>query len=78
MSSLRCNDTWRSWSLDFGADLDGKEPSIAYAVFFSDADHEVLPVTSGYRVTVTYNLHQEPASNWKGDGGSATSSEDGD
>jgi hypothetical protein len=30
--------------------------SVAYAAFFSDIEHEVVPVTSGYRVTLTYNL----------------------
>lgn len=34
-----------------------KEPSIAYVAFFSDVEHEVLPVTAGYRVTITYNLY---------------------
>ena len=33
------------------------EPSsIAYAAFFSDVEHETLPVTSGHRVTLTNNL----------------------
>lgn len=32
-------------------------PSIAYAAFFSDTDHEVEVVQSGYRVTLTYNLY---------------------
>jgi len=31
-------------------------PSVAYAAFFSDIEHEVVPVTSGHRVTLTYNL----------------------
>ena len=31
---------------------------IAYAAFFSDGEHEVLPVTSGHRITLTYNLYQ--------------------
>ncbi|RPD54613.1 hypothetical protein L226DRAFT_493426 [Lentinus tigrinus ALCF2SS1-7] len=30
---------------------------IAYIAFFSDVEHEVLPVTSGHRVTITYNLY---------------------
>ncbi len=34
-----------------------KEPSIAYVAFFSDVEHEVLPVTAGHRVTLTYNLY---------------------
>jgi len=31
--------------------------SLSWAMFFSDIEHEVLPVTQGYRVTLTYNLH---------------------
>ena len=31
-------------------------PTIAYAAFYSDVEHEVLPVASGHRVTITYNL----------------------
>ncbi|RPD54608.1 hypothetical protein L226DRAFT_514969 [Lentinus tigrinus ALCF2SS1-7] len=30
---------------------------IAYIAFFSDVEHEVLPITSGHRVTITYNLY---------------------
>jgi hypothetical protein len=47
--------------------------SVQWAAFYSDCEHEVLPVTEGYRVTLTYNLyynkkgHQIPASpNWHG------------
>lgn len=32
-------------------------PCIAFVAFYSDVSHEVEPVTSGYRVTVTYNLY---------------------
>ena len=32
-------------------------PSLAYVAFYSDIEHEVLEVTSGRRVTVTYNLY---------------------
>lgn len=32
-------------------------PSIAFAAFYSDVEHEVALVESGYRVTVTYNLY---------------------
>ncbi|KAG5651270.1 hypothetical protein H0H81_009236, partial [Sphagnurus paluster] len=35
------------------------EPSIVYIAFYSDVDHEVSLVTSGYRFTVTYNLFFE-------------------
>ena len=32
-------------------------PSLAYIAFYSDIEHEVLKVTSGRRVTVTYTLY---------------------
>ena len=39
-------------------------PSLAYVAFYSDLEHEVLKVTSGRRVTVTYNLYLvDPAPN---------------
>ncbi|KAJ7596076.1 hypothetical protein C8J56DRAFT_1012248 [Mycena floridula] len=38
-----------------------KAPSIGYIAFYSDIEHEVIPVTSGYRVTLTYNLYVEKA-----------------
>ena len=31
--------------------------SVAYIAFYSDVEHEVMEVTSGNRVTLTYNLH---------------------
>ncbi|XP_065886730.1 uncharacterized protein [Dysidea avara] len=31
--------------------------SLCWAAFYSDIEHEVLPVTKGYRVTLTYNLY---------------------
>jgi len=38
-------------------------PSLAYVGFYSDIEHEVLKVSSGRRVTVTYNLYLvDPAS----------------
>ncbi|KAG7090316.1 hypothetical protein E1B28_011913 [Marasmius oreades] len=33
------------------------EDTVAYIAFFSDVEHEILPVTSGYRITLTYNLY---------------------
>ena len=32
-------------------------PSLAYVAFYSDIEHEVLKVTSGRRVTITYNMY---------------------
>ena len=46
------------WTFDSSALLAQQaQPSIAYIVFFSDVEHEVMPVTSGYRITITYNLY---------------------
>lgn len=33
------------------------EPCVVYAAFYSDVEHEVFPVQSGHRVTLTYNLY---------------------
>ena len=33
---------------------------VQWAAFFGDCLHEVLPVTSGARVTMTYDLFAEP------------------
>lgn len=34
---------------------------IGYAAFYADCDHEIKPVTAGYRVCLVYNLVQEKA-----------------
>ncbi|KAF4618921.1 hypothetical protein D9613_009829 [Agrocybe pediades] len=34
-----------------------RTPHAAFVAFFSDVEHEVLEVKSGYRVTLTYNLY---------------------
>ena len=51
----------REWTFDSSAILDNPEmtpnPSVAFVAFFSDVEHEVLPVQSGHRVTITYNLY---------------------
>jgi hypothetical protein len=50
------------------------------AAFYSDSEHEVLPVTDGYRITLTYNLravgHSSSGSSGKGSNQSAESAED--
>lgn len=33
------------------------DPRVAYVAFYSDVEHEVAPVLSGHRVTITYNLY---------------------
>lgn len=41
------------WSNSKG---DDKGPSIGRAAFYSDCEHEILEVTEGHRLTLTYNL----------------------
>ncbi|KIY52541.1 hypothetical protein FISHEDRAFT_23449, partial [Fistulina hepatica ATCC 64428] len=58
--ALRHND--QEWQYDSAAALSpiqGVEPKIGYVAFYSDVEHEVLPVTSGFRITLTYNLYLE-------------------
>ncbi|KAJ3545893.1 hypothetical protein NMY22_g2270 [Coprinellus aureogranulatus] len=38
-------------------DPESNAPLIAFVSFYSDIQHEVLPVESGYRITLTYNLY---------------------
>ncbi|KAI9061875.1 hypothetical protein FKP32DRAFT_1677805 [Trametes sanguinea] len=53
----------KKWTVDSSSLLSQTNtPSIAYAAFFSDVEHEVRPVQSGYRVMITYNLHFVPES----------------
>ena len=48
----------KEWTFDAPALLAQQtQPSVAYVAFFSDVEHEVAPVVSGHRVTLTYNLY---------------------
>ena len=42
---------------DWSSPASDPSNGICWAAFFSDIEHEVLPVTEGYRVTLTYNLY---------------------
>ena len=56
--ALRIRHRGQGWIFDSGQELAAKDkPSIGYVAFFSDIEHEVAPVTSGHRVTLTYNLY---------------------
>ena len=46
---------------DWSSPADDPVCSIQGAAFFSDVEHEILPVTEGYRVTLTYNLYHSTA-----------------
>lgn len=53
---VRHNNT--SKNLDWSqSDPHSGEMKIKWAAFYSDCEHEVLEVQSGYRITLTYNLY---------------------
>ncbi|KZV68806.1 hypothetical protein PENSPDRAFT_633916 [Peniophora sp. CONT] len=45
------------YTFDSGIALVPGKPRVGYAAFFSDVEHEVLPVTEGHRITLTFNLY---------------------
>ena len=48
----------REWKFDAKSlTASQPSPSLAYVAFYSDIEHEVLEVTSGRRVAITYNLY---------------------
>jgi hypothetical protein len=50
----------QEWTFDSSTTLLAALPtSVAYAAFFCDIEHEISPVTSGNRVTLTYNLYYD-------------------
>ena len=57
-------ETVFDWSSPLEDRPAGQSVLLQWAAFFSDVEHEVLPVTAGYRVTLTYNLYYDrpPAS----------------
>ena len=58
---LRHND--EEWTFDSAAITSAQEsPSIAYIAFYSDVEHEVSIVRSGFRVTLIYNLYIDDVS----------------
>jgi hypothetical protein len=52
-----CNQEWTfDSSREFKA---ARQPTIDYVVLLNDVEHEVMPVISGHRVTLTYNLYRD-------------------
>ena len=47
----------RTVKFDWSSPPDNPRKTASWAVFFSDVEHEVLPVTEGHRITLTYNLY---------------------
>lgn len=56
---LTLRDGDDEWTVDSAQAISANKggPCVAYMAFYGDVDHEVAPVVSGYRVTVTYNLY---------------------
>jgi len=57
----RRNDSeLQEWTFDFAhAFATATEPLVCFVAFFGCVQHEVLPITSGYQVTLTYGLYQK-------------------
>ncbi|PPQ99232.1 hypothetical protein CVT24_009251 [Panaeolus cyanescens] len=50
----------REWTFDSSTAVEPSDPTAlkaGFAIFYSDVEHEVTPVVSGYRITITYNLY---------------------
>ncbi|KDQ10392.1 hypothetical protein BOTBODRAFT_115948 [Botryobasidium botryosum FD-172 SS1] len=51
----------KEWVYDSASELaslrEGDGPGIGYVALYSDVEHEVASVKSGYRITITYNLY---------------------
>lgn len=45
---------------DWASGINESEPAISWAAFYSDCEHEILEVTAGHRLTLTYNLYLTP------------------
>ncbi|CAL1715334.1 unnamed protein product [Somion occarium] len=60
--TLILRDGEKEWRFDSAKAIKEHDGScIAYVAFYSDVEHEVTQVNSGYRVTVTYNLYFDAA-----------------
>lgn len=56
--SFRTDDSDRHWIVDFKEPFaEATKTSVCFVAFFGDVEHQVLPVVSGYHVTLTYNLY---------------------
>ena len=42
---------------DWSSLPDSPPSEVCWAAFFSDVEHEILPVSAGHRITLTYNLY---------------------
>ncbi|WIA37493.1 hypothetical protein OEZ86_014407 [Tetradesmus obliquus] len=49
---------------DWSASADAAPQGLQWAAFYADTEHEVLPVTEGHRMTLTYNLRAVQKQQW--------------
>lgn len=62
--TLRLTQKDEQWDFDAPSMLKASTPDapcVAWVAFYSNVTHEVLPVTSGARITLTYNLYFKDA-----------------
>jgi hypothetical protein len=57
---LQVKHNGRTMTFDWSSSSSERSQIIQWAAFYSDVTHAVLPVTSGHRVTLTYNLYALP------------------
>jgi hypothetical protein len=57
--TLRIRKDENEWSFDSETLAEREAPHIGYVALYSDVEHQVDLVKSGYRVSVTYNLYYE-------------------
>lgn len=50
---------------DWSSPPDSPRKTASWAVFFSDVEHEILPVTQGHRFTLTFNLYAKRYGPWE-------------
>lgn len=59
--SLLIRHGGKTWTFETAKTVETghRGPKASFVAFFSDVEHEVMPVISGYRVTLTFNLFTE-------------------
>lgn len=58
--ALVLRDAGKEWTVDSAKDMaDNPDTCVGFVAFYGDVEHEVLPLISGVRVTMTYNLYYE-------------------
>ncbi len=46
-------------TFDWSSPPESPKQTLSWAAFFSDVEHEVIPVSEGHRITLTFNLYQD-------------------